>query len=62
MDVRINEVSSTIRTVDSKSMVDPKVMREIVRACLKAVKENETRQKQLAADRKMTSGASAEDR
>jgi hypothetical protein len=35
-------------------------MRQIVQACVKAVKEDHTRQKQLAAERQMSSGASSE--
>ncbi len=62
MDVRINEVSSQIRTVDSKSLLDPHVMQQIVKACLKAVKEDQARKKQLADDRKLTPGASADDK
>ena len=61
MDVRINEVQSQVQTVNSKSMLDPAVMREIVKACVKAVKEDQAREKQLANDRKMSAGASADD-
>jgi len=60
VDVRINEVHSQVRTVDSKALLDPHVMRQIVQACVKAVKEDHTRQKQLAAERQMSSGASSE--
>jgi hypothetical protein len=59
MDVRINEVQSQVKTVDSKSMLDPRVMREIVKACVKAVKEDQARQKQLADERKLSSGVSS---
>jgi hypothetical protein len=62
VDVRINEVSSRVQTVDSKSMLDPAVMRQIVKACVKAVKEDLARQKQLAEDRQMNAGASADDK
>jgi hypothetical protein len=60
MDVQINEVHSTVRTVDSKTLVDPQVMRQIVQACVKAVKEQQSRDKQLASDRKISSSASSE--
>ena len=60
MDVRINEVQSTVRTVDSKGLLDPQVMRQIVQACVKAVKEDQARQKQLASDRQISASASSE--
>jgi outer membrane murein-binding lipoprotein Lpp len=61
MDVRINEVQSQVQTVNSKSMLDPMVMREIVKACVQAVREDQARQKQLSEDRHMSFGSSAND-
>jgi hypothetical protein len=60
MDVQINEVRSQVKTVDSKSVLDPHVMREIIKACVKAVKEDQARQKQLADDRRLSPGVSSE--
>ena len=54
MDVRINRVESQVQTVDSHSMLDPRVMRQIVKACLKALKEEQARQKRLKDDRDLT--------
>jgi hypothetical protein len=62
VDVRINEVQSQVQAVNSKPLLDPHVMRQIVKACVKALKEDQARQKQLAEDRRMSSGASADDR
>lgn len=62
MDVRINEVNSQVQAVDSKSLLDPLVMRQIVKACVQAVKEDQARHKMLADERKLTSGVSAEDK
>lgn len=61
MDVRINEVSSQVQTVDSKALLDPQVMRQIVNACLKAIKENQDRQKKLKDDRELSDSASSND-
>lgn len=61
MDVRINEVNSQVHTVDSKGLLDPHVMQQIVKACLKALKDDQERQKRLADDRRMTSGISSSD-
>lgn len=60
MDVRINEVNSQVHTVDSKGLLDPHVMSQIVKACLKAVKEDQSRQKRLKDDRQLTPGVSSE--
>lgn len=62
MDVRINEVQSTVRMTDSQSLLDPRVLNEIVRACMKAIKEEQTREKHLAAERNLSAGVSAGDR
>jgi len=61
MDVRINEVQSKVQTVNSKALLDPVVMREIVKACVQAVKEDQARQKLLAEDRRLNAAASAND-
>ena len=45
MDIRINEIHSQVQTIDSKSLLDPHVMRQIVQACVKAVKEDQAREK-----------------
>ena len=58
MDIRINEVNSQVRTVDSKAVLDPAVMRQIIKACVKAVKEDQARQKHLADERSLTPSAS----
>lgn len=62
MDVRINEVNSQVQTVDSKALLDPQVMRQIVNACMNAIKENEDRKKILDNDREPTDGASSNDK
>jgi hypothetical protein len=60
MDVRINRVESTVRTTDSQALLDPRVMHEIVRACVTAVKEDQAREKRIAAERRLSSGVSGE--
>ena len=55
MDFRINNVSSNVQVGDSQSLMDPHVMREVVRACVKAVKEELERDKRLAQERRLTS-------
>jgi hypothetical protein len=60
LDVVINEVNSQIQTMDSTAMLNPQVMRQIVQACVKAVKENQARDKRLREDRQLTSGVSSD--
>lgn len=55
MDVRINEVQSNVQVGNSQSLMDPRVMREVVRACVKAVKEELEREKHLEHERRLTS-------
>jgi hypothetical protein len=59
LDVQINEVHSQVRAVDSKALLDPMVMRQIVKACVKAVREDQARQKHLADERSLTPSASS---
>ena len=59
MDVRINEVQSRVQVGDSQSLLDPRVMREVVRACVKAVKEELERDKRLEGERRLTSRSSS---
>jgi hypothetical protein len=59
MDVRINEVQSRVQVGDSQSLLDPRVMRELVRACVKAVKEELERDKRLEGERRLASRSSS---
>jgi hypothetical protein len=58
MDVRINEVQSRVQVGESQTSLDPRVMREIVRACVKAVKEEQELEKRIEKERRLTSGPS----
>jgi hypothetical protein len=55
MDFRINNVSSEVKVGDSQSLMDPHVMRELVRACVKAVKEELARDKVREEERRLVS-------
>ena len=61
MDIRINQVQSQVQAVDSNALLSPHVMRQIVKACVQAVKDDQARQKVLAGERKLTAGVSADD-
>ena len=62
MDVRINEVQSTVQTTDSQSLLDPRVFQDIVRACVRAVKEDQAHEKRLNDERRLDSGSSSDHR
>jgi len=57
MDIRINEVQSRVQTMDSQSMLDPRILQQIVRACVRAVKEDLERDKRRARDLDITNSA-----
>lgn len=56
MDIRIQDMQSRIQTTDSQRLLDPRIMKEIVRACVAAVKEDQAREKRRKQDRDITSG------
>jgi len=51
MDIRINDVQSRIHIADSERLLDPRLMDQIVRACVRAVKEDLAREQRFAKDR-----------
>jgi hypothetical protein len=53
MDIRINEVQSSVQVGGTATTLEPRVMKELVRACVKAVKEEQEREKRLDKDRKL---------
>jgi hypothetical protein len=59
MDVRINEVQSNVQVGSSQTALDPRVMRDLVRACVKAVKEEQEREKRLEKERSLNSKESS---
>ena len=60
MDVTINEVVASVRTVDGNSLVSPEVMQQIVRAVLQAVEERERHRDRVRAERRVTGGVAEE--
>jgi predicted proteasome-type protease len=56
MDIRVQDMQSRIQTTDSQRLLDPRIMKEIVRACVAAVKEDQAREKRHKQDRDITSG------
>jgi DNA recombination-dependent growth factor C len=56
MDIRIQDVQSRVQATDSQKLLDPRVMKQIVRACVEAVREDQAREKRRAQDRELTNG------
>lgn len=56
MDIRIQDMQSRIQATDSQRLLDPRIMKEIVRACVIAVKEDQARDKRRKQDSELTPG------
>jgi hypothetical protein len=57
MEILINDVTSRVQATDSGRMLDPRVMAQIVQACVRAVKEDMEREKRFAKDRDISDSA-----
>jgi hypothetical protein len=60
MDVQINDLQSTVRAVDSDSLLSPQTMEKIVRVVLQAVNDQEAHRKRVGAEQRITNGVSHE--
>jgi HD-GYP domain-containing protein (c-di-GMP phosphodiesterase class II) len=49
-DVIIEEITATVRTVDSKSMLDPKLVRKLVRAVMDGADDRAKRERRRRDD------------
>jgi DNA recombination-dependent growth factor C len=56
MDIHVQDVTSRVQATDSQKLLDPRVMKQIIRACVEAVKEDQAREKRRAQDRELTNG------
>lgn len=57
MAVEINEVSSTVRTVDSNRLLDPRTLQTIVQTVLQALDDRELHDQRAGAERSVQRGA-----
>ena len=62
MDVRINEVQSRVQAVDSQSLLDPRILQQIIRACVQAVKDDQARENWMKEERSLTPGIASDNR
>jgi hypothetical protein len=61
MDVQINEIQSQVHAVDSQALLEPRVLQQIIRACVQAIKDEQAREKRLSDERRLTPGVSSEE-
>jgi hypothetical protein len=60
MEIHIQDVQSRVQTTDSQKLLDPRIMKEIVRACVQAVKDDQAREKRRTQERELSSGIAAD--
>jgi len=60
MDIEIGEIVATVRSVDADSILSPKTMQQIVKAVLRAVREDHEHESRARAERRVTSGVNDE--
>ena len=56
MEVNIEEVVSTVRTVDSDSLLSPDALRRIVQVVMRALEEKELHERRVSAEQCFTGG------
>jgi len=60
MDVEIGEVVTTVKAVDGSTLASPDVMRQIVKAVLRAVQDQQAHAGRVRAERRVTGGVAEE--
>jgi hypothetical protein len=60
MDVEIGEVTATVRAVDGSALLSPDVMKQILKAVMRAVEERDSHADRVRAERRVTGGVSQE--
>jgi hypothetical protein len=60
MQVQINDLQSTVRSVDSDSLLSPQTMEKIVSVVLQAVNDQEAHRQRVRAEQRITRGVSYE--
>ena len=60
MDVEISEVVATVKTVDGNVLASPEVMRQIIKAVMRAVEEQKWHECRMRAERRVTGGVAEE--
>jgi hypothetical protein len=61
MDVNIEEVTSRVQVADSQSLLDPRVLEQIVKMCIERMREEQAKQKRVQAERELRPNVSGHD-
>ena len=56
MDVHIDDIISTVRTVDGEALLSPQIMQQIVRTVLQAVRQDQAHGERVRVERSFTVG------
>jgi hypothetical protein len=60
MDVEINEVVSTVRAVDDRTLLSPQLLRRLIDQVTRAIAERRDHEKRAESERRVTGGVSLE--
>jgi hypothetical protein len=60
MDVHIDDLVGTVRSVDGDALLTPQLLDRIVRAVLHEIEERRARERHLRSERRITAGVSHE--
>jgi hypothetical protein len=60
MDVEIGEVVTSVKAVDGSTVASPEVIRQIVKAVLRAIDDRDAHQGRVEAERRVTGGVAQE--
>ena len=61
MDVHVGEMTSTVKATDSRALLDPGVMEEIVRAVVARVREERDYERRVAEETDLASSVAPEE-
>jgi len=56
MEVQINEIVGSIRTVDQQQLLSPKLLQRLVHEIMRAIEERDAHKRRIKDERKITSG------
>lgn len=62
MEVNIGEVTSQVQVADSQSLLDPRVLEQIVRICVERVREEQAKSERVKSERALRPNVSGNDR
>jgi len=60
MKINLGYLESHVEATDSQKLLDPRILKTIVRACVEAVREDQAREKRRAQDRELSNGVAPE--